>query len=205
MVSGYWGSALEDGPQKPIPQYDDVIVVPDSVRMYDCLMKPLQDRNIEYLPFARSKYGGPFGLTNRIVVHVPYQSNTMGLFENLHQRVVYVLPSLRLFRKLGSICDARIEKVGLDELSDQDMESYVDWWRKDLQHLFFYFDDYDDLKPGSTLRKRIVMEADEKRAAIAKFMVEQREQALSVWEDALWGDWGTVDEDNDSRVGCEAT
>lgn len=80
LPSGLWASALEDGPQKPVAPNDHVLVVPNSVRIFECVMEPLNERGIEYTAFERNKYGGPLGLTDRIVVHVPYQSNQSASF-----------------------------------------------------------------------------------------------------------------------------
>lgn len=168
---------------------DNELVVPFSVRTSECLTDHLQDRKIDFTLFERNRYGGPLGLTDRIVVHFPYQSNTMSLFENLHQRVIYVLPSLRLFREMGLSCKARLEKIPSFMLTDEEFYTKVDWWRRDLQHLFFYFDSFDDLKQGSTFRKQIVLEADHKRALISEYMIRQREYVLEKWEEIFFDQW----------------
>lgn len=204
IPSDYWRAAFREGPQAPHPTNDSELVVPISVRIQECLLDPLLERGIKATTYPRNRYGGPFALTNRIVVHVPYQSNTMSIFENLHQRVIYVLPTLRLFRQIGTTCGAHIEKVDAARFSDDDMMRYMDWWRTDLQHLFFYFDSYDDLREGSVLRRTIEMQADAKRAAIGAFMLKQRSMALAKWEDILFTNWSRGNENMDDRPGCNA-
>lgn len=189
VPSSDWSRALQTVNFTTSQPDDDRLIVPTSVRTEECLTNILTNMSISYVPYQRNKYGGPLGLTDRVVVHFPYQSNTMSLFENLHQRVIYVLPTLRLFREMGTKCQARMEKIPNAELTDKDFYEKVDWWREDLQHLFFYFDDFADLRQGSSLRRQIALEADEKRVAIGDFMLKQKERVLSDWEDMLFEDW----------------
>ncbi|PWN36433.1 uncharacterized protein FA14DRAFT_220 [Meira miltonrushii] len=184
-----WGEALDSIHSVVKQPSDNELVIPDSVRIKACLSSQLDQRNIKYTGYARNQYGGPLGLTNRVVVHFPYQSNTMGLFENLHQQVIYVLPTIRLYKEMYATCQAKVESVPAEWLSEQDYERYIDWWRQDLQHLFYYFDSFEELREGSPLRQRIISEADSKRIQIAEFMVRQKEYVLRKWEDAWFGQW----------------
>ena len=58
----------------------------------DRLIDLMRERNIPP-PFLMSHYGGPLDLIGRILIHIPYQVNTLALFENLNLGVLYVLPS----------------------------------------------------------------------------------------------------------------
>lgn len=202
IPSHHWADALQEV-GSTTPPNDDELVVPLSVRIDECLIEPLTRLGVAVTTYKRNRHGGPLAFTDRIVVHVPYQSNTMSLFENLHQRVIYVLPTLRLFRELGASCGAHIEKVQQDQFSDEEMESYMDWWRPDLKHLFFYFDSFDDLQEGSHLRRTIREQADAKRTAIALFMLQQRRDVLRTWEEILFTDWGEIG--LSARKGCDET
>jgi hypothetical protein len=175
------------------------LVIPLSVRTEECLLTPLNQANVNYTTYERNTYGGPYGLTDRVMVHFPYQSNTMSLFENLHQRVIYVLPTLRLYREMGVKCKARLESIPSYLLSDEEFYTRVDWWRRDLQHLFYYFDSFDELQEDSPLRKRIVQEADEKHRLIEEYMIRQREYVLEQWEDIFFGKWDNKEGQADSQ------
>ncbi|PWZ01780.1 hypothetical protein BCV70DRAFT_51153 [Testicularia cyperi] len=178
--------------------HDNEFVVPDTVRIKECLSSKLDKLGIKYHGWQRNKYGGPLGLTDRVLAQVPYQSNTMSLFENLHQRVTYLLPTMRLFAELGPDCAARLEKV--EGLTPEVMENRVDWWRKDLQHLFYYFDSFEELREGSALRQHVEATAEAKRVAIANHMIRQREYVLQQWEDIFFGDWAKVKKADPSCV-----
>lgn len=189
VPSAMWSDALRTINFTTSQPDDNNIIVPTSVRSEECLASHLRDLKIKYTTFDRNKYGGPLGLTDRIVVHFPYQSNTMSLFENLHQRVIYILPTLRLFREMQNKCSAKLEKIPNTELTDEQFYNYVDWWRRDLQPLFYYFDNYTDLLEGSELRRRVALEADIKRVQIGDFMVRQKNYVLEQWENILFTDW----------------
>jgi hypothetical protein len=188
IPSDLWKEALNSA-NKTSPPNDNELIIPRSVRQDVCLTNHLDERNISFTDYGRNQYGGPLGLTDKIMVHFPYQSNTMSLFENLHQRVIYVLPTLRLYREMGLVCEARLEMIPSYLLSDQDFYKRVDWWRTDLQHLFFYFDSFDDLKEGSTFRRQIVAQAKKKRSIIADYMLRQQEYVLEQWEEIFFGQW----------------
>lgn len=204
IPNSYWSKALNESYTKGNNSYflpsDDSFVAPTTVRIPECLFSKLDKLKIPYHTWQRNKYGGPLGLTDRVLAQVPYQSNTMSLFENLSQRVAYLLPSVRLYRELGKDCGAHIEKVDNDDLTDEVFADRVDWWRRDLKHLYYYFDSFEDLIPGSPFRKHIEATAQAKRVAIASHMVRQREYVLRQWEDILFGDWATKKEADPSCV-----
>jgi len=128
----------------------------------------LHDQSIFMLP---KPYGGPLTLSHRIVLFIPYQVNTMALFENLYHNVTYILPSARLYARWSE------EKViGIcvpPQVPLQDYETYIDWWRKDLQQFFYYFDDLRELVRDSPLRRRIKAEHKEHIERQWRYMNEE--------------------------------
>lgn len=131
-------------------------------------------------------YGGPLALTRRRLVHIPYQVNTMSLFENLNVGVLYILPSLRLYESW-----LRRDLFWLDggepnkRWTYEELLSYVDWYRTDLQFLFFYFDDLADLAPDSEFRKMVAREAEAKSQAVGQFMKNHTNRSIDAWKQAL--------------------
>ncbi len=131
-------------------------------------------------------YGGPLGLQNRVLLHIPYQSNTMALFENLGVNVIYLLPSLRLYRSWGheQALGHQVRMAGHRpyELPENVYLKYVDWYRSDLQHLFYYFDTLEDLLPSSKLRQQIAQEATTKRTLIQTHMGGHKQCVMNQWK-----------------------
>lgn len=173
---------------------DDSIAVLEGSGSKECLSTELKRRKTSYQAWKANKYGGPLGLTDRIVAHIPRQSGDAELFDNLSQRVIYLLPSMRLYKQLqkdanSGGCSAGIENVPAEEITESLMLERIDWWRRDLQHLFYYFDSFDDLRNGSYFLRHVQATADAKRAHIASYMVRQREYALRYWEDLIFGGW----------------
>jgi hypothetical protein len=134
-----------------------------------------------------SWHGGPLGLAGRIHVHVPYQVNTMSLFENLNNGVIYVLPSARLYRTWVELGLFLIDGAGEHGKlwTEGELSTLVDWWRSDLQPFFFYFDDVHDLAPGSAFRQKVLKEAGAKRERIKKFMEHHQNRTVDAWRQVL--------------------
>ena len=127
-------------------------------------------------------------MKDRLVVHVPYQVNTMSLFEMLNVGVIFLLPSIELFikwRDEGRLAESY--RVVKRDLSCDEIRTLVDWYRHDLAHLFFYFDHVEDLLPGSEFMKKVLEGSQEKRAMIREYMDKHQETTIKVWEDTLTG------------------
>jgi len=119
----------------------------------------LHDQSIFMLP---KPYGGPLSLSHRIILFVPYQVNTMAMWENMGYNVTYILPSARLFQQWRASLQIPWNNVHVpDKLPMDAYENYIDWWRKDLQQFFYYFDDLRELVRDSPLRRRIKAERKE--------------------------------------------
>lgn len=91
--------------------------------------------NIKCPTVISSWHGGPLGLAGRIHVHVPYQVNTMSLFENLNNGVLYVLPSARLYKMWVELGLFLMEGAGENGRlwTEGELSTFVDWWRSDLE------------------------------------------------------------------------
>src|SRR5437762_30549 len=69
--------------------------------------------------------------------------------------------------------------------TDTELTTYMDWYRSDLSHLFFYFDDLEDLAPGSKFRAKVEKEAEAKRRIVRKHMTYQIGRTIEAWRQAL--------------------
>lgn len=66
-------------------------------------------------------------------VNVCKQINVMALFENLNAGVVYVLPSMRLFRSWHKNNLVTVGGLKYNDLNDEEFSQMVDWYREDLK------------------------------------------------------------------------
>jgi hypothetical protein len=148
------------------------------------LLNLLRAQNIPVPFLVSNRYGGPLGLAGRFLVHIPYQVNTMALFENLNGGVLYILPSLKLYSswlKEGTVeMDSNKQKWTEEELT-----TFVDWYRTDLSHLFFYFEDIKDLAPGSNFRRNLAYEAKAKREVVKRYMKYHINRTVEAWRQAV--------------------
>jgi len=152
----------------------------------DLIISYLRDKDANLRVLRPAQYGGPLGLQNRVLLHIPYQSNTMALFENLGVNVIYLLPSLSLYRTWGNdnMIGHQVRMAGHRpyDLDEEVYGKYIDWYRSDLRHLFYYFDSVDDLLPNSSLRQRIASQAETKRAIIQKYMEGHKKCVITQWK-----------------------
>ena len=170
-----------------MPQANDsTVYILNKLHAPHLLIQPLQALGIE-LPVLPGHYGGQIALANRIIVHSPYQANTMTLFEALRVNVTFLLPSLALFRgwmdagraTIGDKTDSSFLTAA--DLSVDDMMSVVDWYRPELAHLFYYFESLEDLRPGSAFRERVASQVQQHRMHIAEFMQQHLQNVSVQW------------------------
>ena len=168
------------------PANDATLYVLNKLHAERLLIQPLQVLGIQ-LPVLPGHYGGQLALANRLVVHAPYQTNTMTLFEALRVNVTFLLPSLPLFR---AWMDAGLATIGdktsssfftSADLSVADMRSVVDWYRPELAHLFHFFDCLEDLRPGAVFRERVALEAPQHREHVWRFMQQHVHNVSVQW------------------------
>ena len=167
---------------KDVAQSDFIIIG----RNQQILITMLQEAGIPP-PRVFPRYGGPLALAGRRVIHIPYQVNTMALFENLYVGVIYILPSLRLYEswlEQGHVTMDGGAESG-KRVTHEGLLTYVDWYRTDLQFLFFYFDDLTDLAPDSEFQRRVSREAEEKLQVVGEFMKHHTNRSMEAWRQAV--------------------
>ncbi|CAD6584502.1 MAG: hypothetical protein CYPHOPRED_002740 [Cyphobasidiales sp. Tagirdzhanova-0007] len=190
-----WYHALSTSNKVLRQHNDEELIIPISVYTEECLLPHLDSLSIPYSSSPRNQHGGPLALSDALVVHIPYQSNVMSLFENLRQRVIYLIPSLSLYYRLGKTCGAQISNTDPNTFTEEEYRTYIDWWRPAHSHLFYYFDEFEDLRLGSALRTKIIREAEEKRGEIAAFMGRQAVNVLERWEEVLFAPTNSLGDD----------
>ncbi len=122
------------------------------------ILRPnLVTRNISFHTLQPREYCGPLALTDRVLVHLPYQASTMALWENLGQGVVYLLPSIRLMETeilpLRTCCLLPRDIHALGQPAAQYL-NWTDWYY--YTHLFLYFDDWEELRDVVNIRHDII-------------------------------------------------
>ena len=165
---------------------DSALYILNKLHAPRTLIQPLQALGIELAVLPRY-YGGQIALANRIVVHSPYRTNTMTLFEALRVNVTFLLPSLPLFR---SWMDAGLATIGdktsssfftSADLTVDEMSRVVDWYRPELAHLFRYLDRLEDLRPGTAFREHVARHAKQHREHICRFMQQHLHNVSVQW------------------------
>jgi hypothetical protein len=88
------------------------------------------------------RYNGPKDLAEYAgVIHIPYAWSNLALFEGIQLQIPYLIPSLKFFKELFKLPNFwfqdsyAIKKIELSE-----------WYCKDFENAFIYFDSWDDLK-----------------------------------------------------------
>lgn len=80
-------------------------------------------------------------------IHLPYQVNIQSLYENLAHGIIYLIPSRSFITDL--ICNQSWyyweEKNKNIDMLLKSIE-LAEWYQSDIQHLFVYFDSWDDIQ-----------------------------------------------------------
>lgn len=76
------------------------------------------------------------------IIHIPYAWSNLALFENLHNGLVYFLPSKEFLLRLSKGHNFWWQDVGF---LDSHIES-SEWYHKDYRECFVYFDSWEDLR-----------------------------------------------------------
>lgn len=125
--------------------------IPASLSKSDTLFIPpyltdqekafLLDRCQElHIPVFCGRYNGPCDLKDfKGIIHFPYQFSNLALFENIHQGLVYFVPTLRFINEL-----VHEQHVPIRYISSVDVE-WAEWYRPENKELFVYFDSWQDL------------------------------------------------------------
>jgi hypothetical protein len=159
------------------------LVIVDRAQQH-FLIDLCKEKNVPPPLLISNHYGGPLSLAGRFLVHIPYQVNTMAMFENMNMGVVYLLPSLRLYHEWNSIGQFNMDDQEL-QWTQEELSTYVDWWRPDLSRFFFYFDNLSELAPGSAFRERVVRESPEKQRMMKEYMAHHVDRSVEAWRQTL--------------------
>ena len=169
------------------PANDSTIYILNKLHAPRSLIQPLLAIGVE-LTVLPGKYGGQIALANRIIVHSPYQTNTMTLFEALRVNVTFLIPALPLFRSWMDAGLATIGDKGPNEqfltaadITELEMAQVVDWWRPELAPLMYHFDTLEDLREGSHFRQRVMREAPQHRLYLQHYMEEHTHNVTQQW------------------------
>lgn len=123
------------------------------------------------------RYAGPGDLAGfKGIVHIPYAWSNFALFEQLQLGTVFFVPSrqflLRLCRQKQFFWQPqrpRWHNLG-----------WAEWYHRDLQNLFVYFDSWDDLA-----RKAGIEDLHARRRAINAFTRNHTKSTLDQWNKLL--------------------
>jgi hypothetical protein len=146
------------------------------------LIPYLQREGIPCQILTPRQYGGPRALTNRVILHLPYQASIMSLFENWQQGVVYWIPTMRLFAE--EILPLRPCCLPPDVFQLREAPHWLpftDWYHPTYNHLFLHFDSLEELK--QPLSSHIVQEY---RRRIQRFVMEKGKEIVQSWRFILF-------------------
>jgi len=128
-------------------------------------------------------YCGPKSLTNLSVVHIPYQTSLMGMWENFGEGVVYFIPTPENYISLWETSPVRWGFHG-SKAPNKEILPLADWWHQNYTHLFIYWNNVSELRKLSQNYTLI----NEKRELVYKFIKNYRIQALAQWR-RVFLDW----------------
>jgi hypothetical protein len=115
------------------------------------------------------------------IIHFPYQTNIMSLWENLGYGNIYFIPSQKLIRKWISETSWYYweEKHKSRDVFDKSIE-LAEWYQPENSEYFIYFDDWNDL-----LYKINTTDYIAKKNTIFQHIIENNTVNLQKWREIL--------------------
>lgn len=171
-----WGrDEILVGGRNPQKEDDRMVFIPhyENEKQIKELRELLDKKSIPYF-YKAGAWGGPYAIRNfRGVVHLPYAPSTIALFENLKVGLVYFIPSFRFFKQLLNKRDYWFQPQ-----YNKEMLSLTEWYRKENQEIFVYFDSFSDLA-----KKIQNLNLENKRYDIEQFSFSHKEKQISLWKE----------------------
>lgn len=175
-----------------LPLSPSLVNLVDSHHDHFILLPKLTEMTIPHQVLVPRNYCGAQALQNRILIHLPYQSSTMALWENLAQGVVYLLPSQRFYTQ--EILPQRMcclwprDYDRLDPIERETFLEYTDWYHPKYQHLFLNFESWTHLELLIQSLRFNPIVVQKQQEIIRTWMTQEHEHALfKNWERVLFG------------------
>jgi hypothetical protein len=168
-------TAYRKGNESAIPANIDkskTIFVP-GIYMNDKQKNYLLDQcKKQSIPVYCGRYNGPYDLKDfKGILYMPYQWSNLALFENIYNGLVHFVPSEKFVR--DAVAQALpILSCTLHPVYFQESE----WYRKENECLFVYFDSWDDLA-----KKVRTTDYKTRSEAIKRFAVQHRQTMITRW------------------------
>lgn len=97
------------------------------------------------IPNYCGRYNGPLDLYDfKAIVHLPYAWSNLALFENMALGIPYFIPSKKFFKTLSSQPNYFFPNLPLPIKND--LYTLSEWYSKEHEEIFTFFDSWDDLK-----------------------------------------------------------
>lgn len=135
----------------------------------DHVIKSCNDRGINVFC---GRYNGPNDLKGfKGIIHFPYAWSNLALFENIQNGFVHFVPTQRFIREMIA------QHLPVHYFSLANLE-YSEWYCKENEILFVYFDSWDDLK-----HKIETTDFESSSAKIKEFARQHRATMLQRWQE----------------------
>ena len=125
------------------------------------------------IPVYCGRYNGPYDLKEfKGIIYIPYQWSNLALFENIYNGLIHFVPSEKFVREAVEQ-GLPLRYCTLHPVYFQESE----WYRKENESLFVYFDSWKDLADKINNTNYDVMSNNIKR-----FAVQHRQTMLDRWK-----------------------
>jgi hypothetical protein len=116
------------------------------------------------------------------IIHLPYQTNIMSLWENLGYFIIYFIPSKQLITEwiLNENWYYWEESRKSRYILLKSIE-YAEWYQDENKDLFVYFDNWDDLK-----QKIEETNYEDKKRMIQNYIIRNNINYLHQWNEILF-------------------
>lgn len=185
--SRYWlirPVGFSDLPGIAVPPENRTKIVEVSRRYeHKHILEPVLDKlEIPHVKWIDHHHGGPITISRfAAIVHIPYQTSIMSMYENLAYGSAYLVPTPRFYRKLQT---NRFWREHVFKWFPDHWTQVCEWWHKDFQDVMMYFDSWEDLQAQVTAPNFLSVAAVYKKKSTDR-MDSIRKLSIATWAEVF--------------------
>lgn len=128
------------------------------------------------------RYNGPKDLAEFAgVIHIPYAWSNLALFEGIQLQIPFFIPSLKFLKYLIHTDTDKTDSFFWSPPLIEDVLNLSEWYCKDFEKIFIYFDSWNDLKD-----KINTLDYEKHKVLLKDIGDKHEKEMLKKWSDYIF-------------------
>ena len=135
-----------------------------------------------HLKIFNGRYNGPKDLAEFAgVIHIPYAWSNLALFEGIQLQIPFFIPSLKFLKYLIHTDTDKTDSFFWSPPLIEDVLNLSEWYCKDFEKIFIYFDSWNDLKD-----KINTLDYEKHKVLLKDIGDKHEKEMLKKWSDYIF-------------------